>query len=237
MLIVRGVEAVAEFIVSTVRLVTGTVIVAGALVLGGCAYEVAYQPSYLPSEGPSYVAEGKLLLVMGEEQRTFIYEGPPTSTTGDFTKLSVPIGAIVEEIATDVFGECFEYGVEVADSRAGHDDYVLALEGDMQEFIYSYTKIIDQGFDAERADAWIVPEVEIAFAVKGYNRAGEQVLDKVYDSGVKSGDEYLVTSRPAERINRVLHETLHGLMLQVVADVRPLLLEECKITDLTANSP
>jgi hypothetical protein len=45
MLIVRGVEAVAEFIVSTVRLVTGTVIVAGALVLGGCAYEVAYQPS------------------------------------------------------------------------------------------------------------------------------------------------------------------------------------------------
>jgi hypothetical protein len=82
-----------------------------------------------------------------------------------------------------------------------------------------------------------VPEVEIAFAVKGYNRAGEQVLDKVYDSGVKSGDEYLVTSRPAERINRVLHETLHGLMLQVVADVRPLLLEECKITDLTANSP
>jgi hypothetical protein len=214
-----------------------TATVAAVLLLGACAYEVAYQPNYVPSEGPSYFAEGKLLLVMAEEQRTFIYEGPPSSSTGDFTKLTVPIGAIVEEIARDVFGECFEYGVEVADSRADHDDYVLALEGNMQEFIYSYTKVIDQGFDGERSDAWIVPEVEIAFAVKGYTRAGEQVLDKVYDSGVRAGEEYLVTSRPAERINRVLHETLHGLMLQVVADVRPLLMEECEITDLAVNSP
>jgi hypothetical protein len=29
---------------------------------------------------------------------------------------------------------------------------------------------------------WTVPEVRIAFAVKAYDRAGEQVLDKVYDS-------------------------------------------------------
>ena len=43
----------------------------------------------------------------------------------------------------------------------------------MQEFIYSYTKVIDAGFNAERADAWIVPEVEIAYAVKAYNLAGE----------------------------------------------------------------
>jgi hypothetical protein len=46
--------------------------------------------------------------------------------------------------------------------------------------------------------------VRIAFAVKAYDRAGEQVLDKVYDSGVMAGEEYLVASRPAERITRVL---------------------------------
>lgn len=202
-----------------------------ALTLGGCAYEVGYRPEYLRNEPPQYVAQGKLLVVMPDEQRAFAYEGPPNSRTGDFTTLTVPVGNIVQEIASHVFGECFAYGVEFADSRAGRDDYVLALEGNLQEFIYSYTKVIDEGFDAERAEVWIVPEVDISFAVKGYNPAGEQVLDKVYDSGVTAGEEYMVASRPAERINRTLHATLHDLMLQVVADVRPLLMEECEVTD------
>lgn len=208
-----------------------SVALAAALALGGCAYEVGYRPEYLRNEPPQYVAQGKLLVVMPDEQRAFTYDGPPSSSTGDFTTMTVPVGNIVQEIASHVFGECFAYGVEFVDSRAARDDYVLALEGDMQDFIYSYTKIIDEGFDPERADVWIVPEVRISFAVKAFNRAGEQVLDKVYDSGVKAGEEYRVTSRPAERINRALHATLHDLMLQVVADVRPLLMEECEITD------
>jgi hypothetical protein len=209
-----------------------TGVLTAALGLSACAYEIGYQEQYLPPDAPTYVAQGKLLVVMPEEQRAFIYEGPPSSRTGDFTTLTVPIGNIVQEIASHVFGECFAYGVEFGASRSERDDYVLAIEGDMREFIYSYTQIIDQGFDAEDAEVWIVPEVEIAFAVKAYNRAGEQVLDKVYDSGVTAGEEYLVTSRPAERINRVLHATLHNLMLELVADVRPLLMEECQITDL-----
>jgi hypothetical protein len=211
--------------------------VAAAFALGGCAYEVGFRDAYLPTEPPAYLAEGKLLIVMPEEQRTFVYEGPPSSRIGDFTTMSVPVGTIVQEVARHVFGDCFAYGVEVVDSREGRDDFVLALEGNMQEFIYSYTKIIDAGFNSESADAWIVPEVEVAFAVKGYNRAGEMVLDKVYDSGVTAGEEYLVTSKPAERINRVLHATVHDLMVELVADVRPLLMEECTVTDLATAWP
>jgi hypothetical protein len=209
---------------------------AALLPLGGCAYEIGYRGEYLPQELPQYVAKGKLLVVMPDEQRSFVYEGPPSSRTGDFTTLTVPLGAIVQEIASHVFGESFAYGVEFAPSREGRDDYVLAIEGDMQEFIYSYTEVIDAGFNAERADVWTVPEVEIAFAVKAYNRAGATVLDKVYDSGVMAGPEYLITSKPAERINRVLHTTLHDLMLDLVADVRPLLMEECEVTDVAAAS-
>jgi hypothetical protein len=77
--------------------------------------------------------------------------------------------------------------------------------------------------------------VEVAFAIKGYNPAGDLVLDKVYDSGVTAGEEYLVTSKPAERINRVLHTTVHNLMVELVADVRPLLMEECEITELATT--
>ena len=211
-----------------------TGILAAAVALGGCAYEIGYRGEYLPQDPPQYLAQGKLLVVMPEDQRTFVYEGRPGSRTGDFTTLTVPVGAIVQEIASHVFGECFAYGVEFAPSRAGRDDFVLAIEGDMQEFIYSYTKVIDAGFNGQRADVWIVPEVEVAFAVKGYNRAGDTVLDKVYDSGVAAGEEYLITSKPAERINRVLHTTLHDLMLELVADVRPLLMEECEVSDLAA---
>jgi hypothetical protein len=214
-----------------------TLAVAAALGLGGCAHEIGFHDAYLPQEPPAYLAQGKLLLVMPEEQREFVYEGPPSSRTGDFTTLIVPVGNIVQEIASHVFGECFAYGVEVADSREGRDDFVLAIEGNMQELIYSYTKVIDAGFNGQLADVWIVPEVEVAFAVKGYNRGGEMVLDRVYDSGVTAGEEYLVTSKPAERINRVLHTTVHDLMVELVADVRPLLMGECEITEVAAKGP
>lgn len=218
-----------------IRLLAAFAVASSGLALGGCAYEVVFRGDYLPQEPPQYVAQGKLLVVMPEEQRSFVYEGPPASRTGDFTTLVVPLGAIVQEIASHVFGECFAYAVEFAPSRAGRDDYVLAIEGDLEEFIYSYTKIIDAGFNAERADVWIAPEVEIAFAVKGCNRAGDTVLDRVYDSGVRAGEEYMVTSMPAERINRVLHATLHDLMLEPVADARPLLGEQFEVTDLATT--
>lgn len=211
--------------------------VLAALALGACAHEIGFHAEYLPGEPPQYVAQGKLLILMPEEQRAFVYAGPPSSRTGDFTTLIVPIGNIVQEIARHVFGECFAYGVEVTDSLAGRDDFVLAIEGDMQRFIYSYTKVIDAGFGGEEADSWIVPELDVAFAVKGYNRSGETVLDKVYDSGIKAGEAYRTTSKPAERINRVLHTTVHDLMLRLVADARPLLMAECQLTDRASTWP
>ena len=122
-------------------------------------------------------------------------------------------------------------GVDFVESLEGQADYVFALEGGMQEFLYSYTKVIDAGFDEDEPEVWITPEIDIAFAVKGYDRAGALVLDKTYDSGVRAGESYTVTSRPAERINRALHETLHALMLDVANDVRPLLMGSCEITD------
>lgn len=110
------------------RTLRATVAVAAALALGGCVHEIGFHDEYLPQEPPAYVAEGKLLIVMPEDQRTFVYEGPPSSRTGDFTTLIVPVGTLVQEIARHVFGECFAYGVEVADSREGRDDFVLAIE-------------------------------------------------------------------------------------------------------------
>lgn len=210
-----------------------TLVGAAALGVAACAYEIGYRSEYVPAEAPAFVAHGRLLIVMPQEQREFLYTGPPSSTTGDFTTLTVPIGAIVQDIAKQVFGRCFALGVDFVDTREGQSDYVLALEGDMQQLAYSYTKVIDQGFGDEPGLTWIVPELDISFAVKAYNRAGEIVLDRIYDSGVVAGESYLVTRQPAERINRTLHTTLHGLMLELAEDVRPLL--ECPVEDAPAQ--
>lgn len=108
---------------------------------------------------------------MPEEQQDFVYEGSPDSAVGDFTTLTVPMGAIVRDIAAQVFSSCFARGVEFAPERTP-GDYFIAL--DMRESLYRYARII----------------------------------------------------------NAALHATLHALMLQVAADVRPLLIGECTVTDV-----
>lgn len=215
------------------RLLSCAVAVASA----GCAYEIAYDAAYVPPERPQYVADGKILLVMPPEQEEFTYTSEPDSVTGDFTTLTVPMGAIVRDIAEDVFASCFGQGVEVAPERVPGGDYVIALEGDMQEFVYRYSRVIERGFDEAdpadgEADAWITPEVDIAFDVRAFDRSGAKVLEKTYASGVTAGERYRVTSRPAERINETLHATLHALLLQVAADLKPLLVGECTVLDV-----
>jgi hypothetical protein len=210
----------------------------GSAVLGaGCAYEVGYDPAYVPSGRAQYVADGKIMLVMPPEQQEFTYTSKPDSVTGDYTTLTVPIGAIVGEIAQQVFSSCFAQGVEFAPERVPNGDYVIALEGNMQEFIYSYTRVIERGFeevdpDEGEVDAWITPEVDIAFDVRAFDRSGAKVLEKTYSSGVTAGESYRVTSHPAERINETLHATLHALMLQVADDLKPLLVGECTVLDV-----
>lgn len=205
---------------------------AAAFLLAACSYEVGFEPSYVPDEAPQFIADAKVLVVMPMEQQEFVYSGPPDSTTGDFTTLTVPLGAIVKDIAEDVFTSCFSEGVEVATQRPTEGDYVVAIEGDIPDFVYRYTKIIEQGFDEADTDSWIIPEVDISFNARAYDRRGNEILAKTYDSGVTAGESYRVTSRPSERINETLHATLHALMVQLAEDIKPLLVGECTVTDI-----
>ncbi len=71
----------------------------------------------------------------------------------------------------------------------------------------------------------ITPQVEVELELTAYDSAGGTILEKTYNSGLVSGEAYIVSYQPQEEINRTLHATLHGLMLQVAADIRPLLTE------------
>lgn len=208
----------------------------GLAVLSACAHEVAFDADYVPEETPPFIAQGKLLVVMPEEQRQFVYEGPPTSRVGDFTTLTVPLGAIIEDIAGRVFTACFAEGVEFVETLADRDDYVVAIQGDMQSFTYAYTRVLDRAFseDEDEALVWTTPEVEISFHVQAFDGDGARILERTYASGVRSGESYIVTNRPAERVNETLHATLHELMLRLANDIRPLLVGQCEVTDLDA---
>ena len=200
--------------------------------LAACTFQTQYEAAYVPDEAPTYIAYGKMVIVMPEDQRNFTYEGPPQSEVGNFTTLTVPIGEIVQSIADQVFTTCFASGVEFVDAIDYDDDFVVALSGDMRDFVYRYQRVIDQGFTDEDTQVWITPEVEISFNVRASDHTGRTILDKTYESGVSQGESYQVTSRPAERISQTLHATLHALMLEVAADLRPLLIGECEITDI-----
>lgn len=202
------------------------------MTLAACtSYQAGFNPRYVPAERPQYVAQGQLLIVLPQEQETFVYKGKASSWIGGDATLTLPLGAIVKDIAGEIFTSCFAKGVTFAERRAPGSGYVLALEGNLEQFIYSYTRVIDSGFSEEAPDSWIIPEVQIAFDVRAYDGNDAEVLHKTYDSGIRAGRRYRVSSKPAERINEALHATLHDLMLQVAADIRPLLAGKCEVTD------
>ena len=205
------------------------------LMLAACAHQVGYEPDYVPPERPLFVADGKLLIVMPQEQQQLMYEGSPDSEIGSFTRLEIPFGAIMRDIATQVFGSCFARGIEFADSRTAATGYVLALEGELDKFSYRYERVIDDSLSVEEPTSWIIPEVQIAFHIHAYDTEGRELLEKAYDSGLYAGERYMV-ARASERINETLHHALATLMLQVANDVRPLLVGECEITDLAPAS-
>ena len=212
--------------------------IAGALLMtgiaiSGCSHEIGFEPGLVPKDRPSYIADGALLFVLPDDEEQFVYDGPPDSEVGNFTTMTVPLGMILKEIATDVFGSCFARGVTFAPTRETGGDYVLALEADLGDFVYRYERVIDRGFsDVQDPDVWILPEVDISIDVKVYDSRGAEVLSKTYDSGVQAGERYMVNPHHEERINEVLHATLHQLLTEVAEDLYPLLIGECHVVDV-----
>ncbi|MBN1237112.1 MAG: hypothetical protein JXB36_01360 [Gammaproteobacteria bacterium] len=221
----------ASMIAASGRLFFTAALIAAA---AGCSYRVGYEPDYVPEERPPFVAQGKLLIVMPEEQYRYTFQGSPESEVGDYTTMEIPVGAIVTDVARDVFDPCFASGLVFADDRFVDEDYVLAVEGDLDSFMYRYSRIVETGFDETEADIWIAPEVRIALDVRVYDSGGRQLLDETYDSGLVSGEPYRTAMRPAESVNQVLHATLHALMLDVADDLRPLLIGRCEVEDRQA---
>ncbi|MEQ1580448.1 MAG: hypothetical protein ABL964_07650, partial [Steroidobacteraceae bacterium] len=163
-----------------------------------------------------------------DKQRDFRWAGKASSWIGSDSVLELPLGTIVEQIATDVFGTHFA-GVKFVDTKPALTGCDIAVEGDMDQFIYSYTRVIESGFSDETQESWIVPEVEVALTARAYDASGAQIVNKTYASGPVAGRRYMVSSKPGERINEALHGTLHDLLDKLAADVNAKQPAACRV--------
>ena len=145
-----------------------------------------FQGRYLPNDIPEFKGKGQVMIVIPDGKRDFMWAGKASSWIGSDSTLVLPLGTIVEKIATDVFGTHFS-GVQFVPTRPCVSGCDIAIEGDMDQFIYSYTRLIEAGFEEENQESWIVPEVEVALIARAYGASGSQILaeDLLVGSGCR----------------------------------------------------
>lgn len=200
-----------------------------AVLLTGCAHEVGFNAAYVHHRPPRSSAAGKLLLLMPERERASVYTGTADSRRGGDRTLVVPMGAIVEHIGKTVLGSCFDQGAVIGDRLAAAKQYTAAVKPAVVSFVYRYVDVPRQPWEGaadsgyRKTAKWppmlIVPQVEVKLAVKVYDHRGRRVLTKTYSSGTVSGKGYFVSNAPAQAVDKLLHQTLHRLMMQAAADV------------------
>lgn len=179
-------------------------------VLSGCSFNAGYNSTYLPPAGITTKIDEKILIVMSEQEQEWVYSGNPASFTGGGTTLTVPLGNITKQIALEVFSRRFaaaDAAVELPTDSA----YRIVVNPRVSRFEYAYNQLKNIGFA-------ITPEVQLDLDVKLYDASGSQVLAKSYESGIRSGDSYMVSGSPAEKINQTMHRTLFELMEQAADD-------------------
>ena len=213
----------------------GTLSAALVIGLGGCAYQVEYDPEYVTDEAPSYVADAEIVILMHPHDTEYVFEGSPTTQVGEFTSLTIPIGNIMQEIAAEVFQSCFAYGVVFTQELTRDMNYLVALEPEFHDFSYAYDRVPLETEPGEPPRSITTPQVQFELSVKAYDSSGKIVLERNYDSGLVSGESYEVTNRPYERVNETFHTALQQVMLRVADDIRPLLVGQCSITDLAGQ--
>lgn len=215
-----------------------------AVFLIGCVHEVGFNAAYVGHRPPDVRAAGKLLLVMPEKQRTSVYRGTADSRRGSDRTLTVPIGAIDQQISEMVLGSCFQQGAAIAEDLASVEHYALAVEPNVVSFVYRYVDVPQEPWQggagqtakeetARERPVLIVPQVEVTLSMKVFDHRGRRVLTRSYRSGTVSGKGYFVSNAPAEVIDELLHQTLHHLTMQAAADVSNLLGGTCHLRPRT----
>ena len=207
-----------------------------AIAVSACAYQVGFDAEYVTDDTPGYIAEAEIVVLMHPHDTESVFQGTPTTEVGSFTTLTVPVGNIMQEITAEVFQTCFAYGVVFTQALTSDMAFVVAIEPEIMNFSYGYDRVPVDPMDGGEMPRFITtPQVEFDLSIRAYDASGTTSLERMYSSGLVSGESYEVTNRPYERINETFHGALQEIMLRVADDIRPLLVGECEITELAES--
>ena len=173
--------------------------------------------------------------LMHEQDQQYTFTGRPVSAIGENITLTMPIGAILREVAASTFRSYFMYGTVFTDKLVPDLGYTVAIEPEIRDFAYRYDRQVEGDvFDirpgSDTGDAQplstITPSIRFTLALTVYDAGNKVLLRKTYESGWVAGEKYIVTSRPHERVNATFHKALQATMEKVAADIRPFFAED-----------
>lgn len=133
--------------------------------------------------------------------------------TGGANTLTLPLGEITRQIALTVFGSAFKDGADFSNSGGDAASYRLVVKPKIARFSYAFNQLKNFGFA-------ITPQVQLDLHVTLLSPDGKTLVDKVYASGVSEGDTYVLSGKPAEKVNQILHQTLFKLMTDAAFDAK-----------------
>ena len=182
--------------------------------LSGCAASIAYRSDYVPDKpiADSDRIIGKVLIYTTQADDDRLITAGATSFTGSGLQITTPIGIMSREIAMKVFSKVATEGAESAHTLNDANRYTLVLRPQAQDFTHGFPQLKNLGFA-------ITPEVRVTLRMSLLDATGKDLLEKDYDSGVVSGSSYMISGKPAERVNKLAHETLYDLMRRAASDV------------------
>ncbi|HZT21412.1 MAG TPA: hypothetical protein VFB55_00745, partial [Verrucomicrobiae bacterium] len=171
------------------------------LLLAGCTFNAGYNPSYLPAQPMALGITGKCLVVIADADAQWAFSGSPTSFTGGGTTLTISLGDITKQVALKVFGAAFKEGADFRNTRGDASSYRLIVTPKVTKFSYAYNQLKNLGFA-------ITPQVQLELHASLLTPDGKILLDKTYVSGLAEGDTYVLSGKPAEKVNQIVHQTL-----------------------------
>jgi hypothetical protein len=185
-----------------------------ALLLTGCAASMAYRADYVPDKpvADSDRITGRVLVYTTPADDDKLITAGATSFTGSGMQLTTPVGTMTKEIALKVFSKASTDGADASHDLRDASRYTIILRPQTQDFTHGFPQLKNLGFA-------ITPEVQVKMRMTLLDAAGKELLEKDYDSGVVSGESYMMTGKPVERINKLAHEVMYDQMRRAAADV------------------
>jgi hypothetical protein len=184
------------------------------LLLTGCAASMAYRADYLPDKPvtDSDRISGRVLVYTTQADDDKLITAGATSFTGSGIQLTTPVGMMTREIALKVFSKVATDGADASHDLRDAGRYTIVLRPQAQDFTHGFPQLKNLGLA-------ITPEVQVKIRMTLLDTAGRELLAKDYDSGVVSGESYMMSGKPAERINKLAHEVMYDQMRRAAADV------------------